>query len=456
MKCKFIIFLIALTSCTHTAKSQNNITLSVDVEKIPEMGFVISYLKESMIGMDFDAKGHAEYRIEDMDAIYLTLHNGFAEQKTIYAEKGDHIQLSFDGESMKKTLKMEGVRENIADYLKNVKISWPANKDFALDIKDFVKLLKEKVKENQQLLDSLTPALTKESSKFVKLEKNRIKYMLGLSLLDYPRMHPYMAKIEYTPGDDYYNELKAWLEEDLNSLCLSQYRTLMTEVPTFIMSRKTPIRTPYEKAMKQMEYINNNTKDEQVKQNLLTIIANNYIKDAGIQKSTELDTFYRKHVTDKELLAQYQQTYDSWAAVSPGQPAPDFKAVDISDKEFSLKDFKGKYVCLYLWPCVSPAIQQFAELKKLQPLFKKKNIVLVNLSIENKKDNWVQTIQNEEVQVGTHLYAGFDKHFLQKCHYSAASMVQFIFIDPAGKIIELQAPLQSSNMEDFIKETIQD
>ena len=258
MKCKFIIFLIALTSCTHTAKSQNNITLSVDVEKIPEMGFVISYLKESMIGMDFDAKGHAEYRIEDMDAIYLTLHNGFAEQKTIYAEKGDHIQLSFDGESMKKTLKMEGVRENIADYLKNVKISWPANKDFALDIKDFVKLLKEKVKENQQLLDSLTPALTKESSKFVKLEKNRIKYMLGLSLLDYPRMHPYMAKIEYTPGDDYYNELKAWLEEDLNSLCLSQYRTLMTEVPTFIMSRKTPIRTPYEKAMKQMEYINNN------------------------------------------------------------------------------------------------------------------------------------------------------------------------------------------------------
>lgn len=134
----------------------------------------------------------------------------------------------------------------------------------------------------------------------------------------------------------------------------------MTEVPTFIMSRKTPIHTPYEKAMKQMEYINNNTKDEQVKQNLLTIIANNYIKDAGIQKSTELDAFYRKHVTDKELLAQYQQTYDSWAAVSPRQPAPDFKAVDISDKEFSLKDFKGKYVCLYLWPCVSPAIQQFS------------------------------------------------------------------------------------------------
>ena len=201
-----------------------------------------------------------------------------------------------------------------------------------------------------------------------------------------------------------------------------------------------------------MEYINNNTKDEQVKQNLLTIIANNYIKDAGIQKSTELDAFYRKHVTDKELLAQYQQTYDSWAAVSPGQPTPDFKAVDISDKEFSLKDFKGKYVCLYLWPCVSPAIQQFAELKKLQPLFKKKNIVLVNLSIENKKKTAGSKPQKRGSTSRDPSFAGFDKHFLQKCHYSAASMVQFIFIDPAGKIIELQAPLQSSNMEDFIKD----
>lgn len=77
---------------------------------------------------------------------------------------------------------------------------------------------------------------------------------------------------------------------------------------------------------------------------------------------------------------------------------------------------------------------------------------MVNLSIDNKKDSWIQTIQNEEAQVGTHFYVGFDKHFLQKCHYSAANMVQFIFIDPARKIIELQAPLQSSNMEDFIKE----
>ena len=38
MKCKFYYFLIALTSCTHTAKVKNNITLSIDVEKIPEMG----------------------------------------------------------------------------------------------------------------------------------------------------------------------------------------------------------------------------------------------------------------------------------------------------------------------------------------------------------------------------------------------------------------------------------
>lgn len=208
MKCKFIIFLITLTSCTHTARSQNNITLSVDVEKTPEMGFVISYLKESMIGMDFDAKGHAEYRIKDMDAIYLTLHNGFAEQKTIYAEKGDHIQLTFDGGKHEENTKNGGSARKHCRLLEERENIMARKQGLRFGHKRLCEIAERESKEEQQLLDSLTPALTKESSKFVKLEKNRIKYMLGLSLLDYPRMHPYMAKIEYTPGDDYYKSLK--------------------------------------------------------------------------------------------------------------------------------------------------------------------------------------------------------------------------------------------------------
>lgn len=456
MKCKFIILLFALISCSYNnSQSENNIRISVDVKKVPDMGFVISYLRGVMKSVEFDDKGHGECVIEDMDAAYIVLHNGFAEQKMIYAEKGDHIHLSFDGESMAKTLKMTGTRQPIVDYLAKVNITWPDEKDFTLEIDAFVSKLKEKVVENQKLLDSCATNLATVSDKFVKIEKNRIKYMLGLSLLDYPRAHAW-GKEGYKPGEDYYEALKNWTEEDKELLCLTEYRTMMSEIPAFIMSYRETIRTPYEKVMKQMEYINSNYKDEQVKQTLLTILACDYIKESGILQSKELNSFIRQHVTDKDLLSQYQKIYNSWAIVSPGQKAPDFKAVDATGKEYSLKDFKGKYVCLYLWLNISPCVTEFIQLETLRTLLEEKNIALVNLFIDDNREAWKQAIQDEKVQQGTHLYLGRDKNLLQMYHYNSVNMYQFILIDPEGKIVELRVPRPSSGkMGDYFKTTIQ-
>lgn len=456
MKCKFIILLIALVSCSYNnSQSENNITISVNVKKVPEMGFVISYLRGAMKSVEFNTQGHGECVIEDMDAAYLIFHNGFSEQKMIYAEKGDHIQLEFDGESMAKTLKMTGVRQPIADYLAKVNITWPDEKDFTLEIDEFVIKLKERIIENQKLLDSCATNLATVSDKFVKIERNRIKYMLGLSLLDYPRAHAW-SKDGYKPGEDYYSALVNWTEEDKDLLCLTEYRTIMSEVPAFIMSHRETIHTPYEKVMKQMEYINSNYKDEQVKQTLLTILACDYTKENGILQSKELDSFIRQHVTNKDLSSQYQKIYNSWAIVSPGQKAPDFKAVDTTGKEYSLKDFKGKYVCLYFWENISPCVTEFAPLKTLRPLFEEKNVALVNLFIDNNQEAWKQSIQDEEIQQGTHLFLGRKKNILQMYHYNSSNMYQFVLIDPDGKIVKLNIPNPSSGkMGDYFKTTIQ-
>lgn len=456
MKCKFIILLFALISCSYNnTQSENNIRISVDVKKVPNMGFVISYLRGNMKSIEFDAQGHGECVIENMDAAYLILQNGFAEQKMIYAEKGDRIQVSFDGENMAKTLKMTGVRQPIADYLAKVNIQWSDKEDFMLEIDEFISRLKERVAENQKLLDSCATSLATTSDKFVKIERYRIKYMMGLSLLDYPRAHAW-GRDNYKPGEDYYEALKNWMEEDKDLLCLTEYRTFMTEVPAFITSYREAVHTPYEKVMKQMEYISSNFKDEQVKQTLLTILACNYTKESGILQGKELDTFIRQHVTDKDLLSQYQKIYNSWAIVSPGQKALDFKAVDATGKEYSLKDFKGKYVCLYLWLNISPCVTEFIQLKTLRPLLEEKNIALVNLFIDDNREAWKQSIQDEKVQQGTHLFLGRDKNLLQTYHYNSSNMYQFVLIDPNGKIVELRVPRPSSGkMEDYFKTIIQ-
>ena len=453
MKCKLISLLTVLILPTHISQGQNNITVSLDVEKIPELGFVISSQRSEMTSMEFSANGHAKYQLENTDAVYLTLHNGFSERKMIYAEQGDHIQLSFDGASMAKTLKMKGVRQSIADYLEKVNLAKLESQDYALELQAFSSLLKDKVISNQHLLDSCQNSLSKESSKFVKIESNRIKYTMALCLLDYPRHHSQITKNDYIPKEDYYEILAKWAEEDEDLLCLWEYRTFMTEIPAIIINDGKTDHTSYEKALQQMESINSYFKNERVKQSLLTIIANEYIKSKGILESKELDHFFRQHVKSKDLLAQYLSIYDSWATVAPGQLAPEFKATDPSGKEHSLKDFRGQYICLYLWPNINPCIQEFSHLEKLRPLFKKKNITLVNLSIDKNEKAWQEIIQNKELQVGIHLYSGFDRELLRRYHYNPGHMFQFTLIDPNGKIIELHAPAPSSGMENFIQTT---
>lgn len=455
MKCSFILLLLVIVSCSYsTSQSKNNITITVDVDKVPELGFVVSWLRSDLKSIDFDANGHGECAIEDMDAAYLILYNGFAEKKMIYAEKGDHIRLAYDGVSMQKSLKMTDARQPITEYLEKVNFKWPDDKDFALEIDAFVAKLHEKVNENRKLVDSLEQGLREASDKFVKIERMRIKFMMGLSLLDYARAHAWHDN-SYKPGEEYYRALESWMEEDKDFLCLSEYRTFMTEAPAFIMSYRETIRTPYEKVLRQMEYIQANYKDKGVREGLLSIVASDYIKTNGIEESKELDAFVRRHVTEKDALRAYQKIYNSWDVVAPGRPAPDFKAIDTAGKEYSLKDFKGKYVCLYFWVNLMPSTNEFKHLAELQALFEEKNVVLVNLSIDNDREKWQQALQNEEVQRGTHLFLGRDKGVLQKYHFISNNMYLFSLIDPEGKVVKLHAPRASSGqMQDFLRSVI--
>lgn len=454
MKCKFIPLLLLLAACTgNTTRKNAHITITADVQKIPAQGLSLSYLRSTIREFIFDEKKHAECMIEDHDYLYLTIHNGFMETHPMYLEKGDHVNLKFDGESMSKSLVISGGNEPIQEYLDSVKIEWLPYEAFAMEVPEFIARLKKLVAQNQTLINQYSGAIDKTNKNFTKREKARIKYMMGLSILDYARAHAQMAKLEdYKPGQDYYDALLAWMDEDPDLLNLSEYRTVVTEGISFANSWKEPIRTPLDKVTKQVEYIRNHFKNEQAKQSLINILVCDYTKNFGIRHSEELIADYKQYVTDKNLLAQFQVIYDGWDRIAPGKTAPDFQAVDSTGKEYSLKDFRGKYVCLYLWPTFVPSIKEFSFLQELRPLLEERNVQLVSLSIDQTPDSWKGAIQHEDVQIGTHLFLGWNKNLLKTYHYNSNNMYQFVLIDPDGKIVESHAPRPSSGkMEEFIK-----
>jgi len=440
-----ILFLCVCVACTNSRLNKENITITVDVEKIPEYGFVISNQDGHMQTLEFDTNRHAEYIIENLEAAYLTLHNGFSENINFYAEKGDQIHLTYDGISMEKTLKTNGVRQPIIDYLKKIKISWIDLQNYTLGITEFSKLLEKEIKKNLVLLDSNKTTLSKASKKFITLEQNRIKYLMGISLLNYPEKHQKAFPNSVLQiNKEYYNTLKEWMQEDATLLCLNEYQYFMLKSSSILAELGIQTNTPYEKLLAQMKYIQSHLKNEQVKQSLLTILAHDYIEQNGIEKIEELDQFYRQHITDPQLKSQYETVFNSWATIAPGQKAIDFNAADSTGKMFSLQDFKGKYVYIYLWLNVYPCIKEYKTLKELQPLLDEKKITLVSLSLENDQEQWKNALSNQEIQTGLHLYLGQNKDFLRAYHYDSYGIDQFIMIDPHGNIIQTHAPKPSS------------
>ena len=189
MKCLLTILLFALVSCATPSSSEDGIKISIDVHELPSIGLAISTTDYDIQLVNFDSNKHGEYVIHNMDAAYITLHNGFSERKRIYAEQGDHIHLTFDGKSMKESLEITGDHPRITEYLSRQKTT-PYNRNiYSLQFPEFESALEEKIIENSRLLDSCENTLKNESEKYIKLERTRIKYSFAPALLNYPKVH---------------------------------------------------------------------------------------------------------------------------------------------------------------------------------------------------------------------------------------------------------------------------
>lgn len=451
MKYYSAVLLSALISCSSPSSSRDNIKIFIDVREWPAIGLSVSTLDDAPQLVHFDPNKHGEYIIHNQEAAYITLHNGFSERKTLYAEKGDRIHLSFDGKSMKETAAISGDHPAITEYLSNY-TTIPFQPDiYTLPFPEFKAALARHTAENYKLLDSFQNIWGKAGRKFVKLERARIKYLFAPALLNYPRVHGWEE-----PGGDYYATIEAWIEEDKDYLNLGTYRKFISAASRVLVSReKEEASTEYGKVLEQMYYADRYFKQEGVKQGFISIWANEYIQRNGINQIDELDQFTRKKLRDKKLLSLYEEIYDSWARITPGNKAIDFIAQDTTGKEFSLKDFRNRYTCLYLWQNVGPCLAEFSHLKQLAPLFSAKNIQLINLSIEPKAEQWKEAVSNPVIQTGQHLFLKNKKPFLEAYHNNPTSMYQFILIDPEGKIVNPHLPGASSGqLEKYLTERL--
>ncbi|HEY0610483.1 MAG TPA: TlpA disulfide reductase family protein, partial [Chitinophaga sp.] len=85
---------------------------------------------------------------------------------------------------------------------------------------------------------------------------------------------------------------------------------------------------------------------------------------------------------------------ENMTAVKVGDVAPDFSLPDPSGKNIKLSSFRGKYVLVDFWASwCKPCRMENPNVVKAYQQYKNKNFTILGVSLDKKKEAWVQAIQ---------------------------------------------------------------
>lgn len=437
MKNIFKLFFAFMAVACSAQKEDAVLTFNVENQR---QGEVVLVCHNEIKTISLDQTGQAEAVLDGVDAAYMKLFYG-REFKWIYVEKGDKVEISFQGDDFAGTFAFAGKKAAAVDYLNRVKLVALPDEDFALPLSEYVAKLAAKEADALRLLKANDLG---SAGDFEYMEKGRIRYSYGASLMMYPVGHMFLTRdMSYQPDSDYYEHLASYFVEDQKWVDLDEYRDLVLELAHVMDAANRSVKDIYPKTVAQMKYIADRFESEKVRTALLHTLAATYVDRHGIDEIQEMENLYFTYVKDEALLADYACKREKWDVSKPGKPSPDFSAADVDGKVYTLADFKGKYVYIDLWATwCNPCRREFPYLKTLEQEYRDANIVFVGLSTDKDKAKWEEMVRSGAVS-GVQLYLGPQSQF-QKA-YNVAGIPRFILLDRDGRIISNDMSRPSSD-----------
>lgn len=431
--CFLAILALAVMSCNSASKT--TVGIHVDGAKDDVKAAVVT--KDSTYIVALDSTGSAVVTLaENLKPGYATLNYGRV-QFPVYVEPGKSFDASIKIEARKVDVNFTGEGAKKNEYLNNKSMQrfYP---DFKADEAGFLAGLKEQETKFNALLDSM-----KFDDPFTQLEKKRIHYMVYSLMPNYPSYHPYYSEEkDYQPSDNFFNELKAAVQEEEALIDMPEYQSALTGFIGMYSTKDLQESGPLESTKARLNYVNQNIGSPVVACFLVDKFATDYVGRYGVDAMEEITPIYNSKVTCPEKKAKFDELCAKWAKIAKGQPSPSFKCLDINGNEVSLADLAGKYVYIDVWATwCGPCRGEIPHLKKLEHKYKGKNIHFVSISCDQDKAAWEKMVKEDKLE-GIQLHFGKDQSFMDE--YMIRGIPRFILLDREGKIIESNAPRPSN------------
>ncbi len=186
------------------------------------------------------------------------------------------------------------------------------------------------------------------------------------------------------------------------------------------------------------------------------ILCNTFLSQTENTKIIDsLMSNYRSLKPDTSCLNTVEDKYLEYLKLIKGAKAPDFVFKNQHGKQKSLAACKGKVV--YIVVCSSFNVTSLNEMNAfatLQEHLEKKNVELLYVSLDTKKEEWEKNVKMFKIEGEQWLPALENKQDEFSTLYNIRSLPQCILIDKEGRIVSTNSKHPSQGVEGDIEELL--
>jgi len=211
--------------------------------------------------------------------------------------------------------------------------------------------------------------------------------------------------------------------------------------------------------------INSNLKGDILTYFNTCVLASLYNTSESIKEIDSVDNFVQSidfGLSDLSIAylnqekSNIQKSIEKQYSLKTGDKAPSFNLKDASGNLHNLSEYQGKIVYLHFWATwCAPCLKELPSLNKLIDKINNKPIVIINICLDDKPDEWKQIINKEKLQGVNLICQGNIGDFLQKSYFFN-SIPHYALVDDKSLIISNYSKRPNNIYDDLIRLTSKD
>ena len=411
---------------------------------------VCDYISNEGVTIPVAADGsfEEEINIKDVQDIYLYLGG---DAITIFSYPGDTIEVYFDNNNQKESLKLKGRND---DREKELALCLQIFNKYRQTLLDIRRLMYNSQIEDEEFLSKLNEyydnkietikAFEKENGEFTFLKKFRDDAYFQTVMITVMKKE-LLPKIHCEYPDGFRRMMRA---DGMDSIPNMPYSMLSIE-----RFKSSPSYRDFLNAYvssSKLSFLPSNSPVKSDYYMALSCLNIDIIRDWYITKKLDMAfTYYdfneasfvfdefKKICDNKDYINLLDSKYQVALRTQPGNPAPDFELKDETGKTVKLSDLRGKFVYIDFWGIgCGPCIHEFQNsVAQFHEKYKDYDIAYVYINVSDNETNWKKGIEMYNLK-GINLTAeGWTKH--PTClAYNVMGIPHYTLIDKEGKIID--------------------